>query len=249
MSRGVKEVLIGIFLVLAIVIFIFMTAWFGGKIGSGKVRYYKVYFDNISGLKVGDPVEVLGMIKGRVKGMKLENNQVLVTVSLSLDVKLTKDAKFSIRSLSYIGSDKYLFVEPGAGEPVADKTVFYGANESLNLELTFLKIDNLLDSLKPLQLGGEFNKIKDELLQAVRGLPQTVKPFATSVSELTTMLEKLSVKFDSLSSLLTKESTVKELLTSKDLYNEILATNRQLQDLIKDVKANPQKYIQLRLFK
>ena len=107
MSRGLKEVLIGIFILLAIVIFIFMTAWFGGKIGSGKERRYKVYFGNISGLKVGDPIEVLGMIKGRVKGMKLEDNQVLVTVSLSPDVKLTKDAKFSIRSLSYIGSDKY----------------------------------------------------------------------------------------------------------------------------------------------
>jgi phospholipid/cholesterol/gamma-HCH transport system substrate-binding protein len=249
MSRTLKEVLIGIFILLAIVIFVFMTAWFSGKIGTGKERLYKVYFDNISGLKIGDPVEVLGMIKGRVKGMKLENNQVLVTVSLSPDVKLTKAAKFSIRSLSYIGSDKYLFVEPGTGEPVADKTVFYGANESLNLELTFLKIDNLIDSLRSIKLGAELNKTKDALLEAIRGLPQAVKPFASTVTELVVVLEKMSVKFDSLSNLLTKESTVKELLTSKDLYNEILNTNRQLQDLIKDIKANPQKYIQLRLFK
>jgi phospholipid/cholesterol/gamma-HCH transport system substrate-binding protein len=249
MSRGLKEVLIGFFIVFAIVIFIMMTAWFQGKIGSSKGKNFKVYFDNVSGLKIGDPVEVLGMIKGRVKSMKLENNQVMVMVSLSPDVKLTKDAKFSIRSLSYIGSDKYLFVEPGAGEPAQQGVGFYGENESFNLELTFLKIDNLIDSLKPLQLGTELSKTKDELFEAVRGLPQAVKPFASSVSELTTMLEKLSVKFDSLSNLLTKESTVKELLTSKDLYNEILATNRQLQDLIKDVKANPQKYIQLRLFK
>jgi phospholipid/cholesterol/gamma-HCH transport system substrate-binding protein len=249
MSRGFKEVLIGIFIVLAVAIFIFMTAWFGGRIDFSRERYFKIYFDNISGLKVGDPVEVLGMIKGRVKGMKLENNQVLVTVSLSSDVKLTNDAKFSIRSLSYIGSDKFLFVEPGMGEPVADKTVFYGENESLNLEQTFLKIDNLLDSLKPLRLGGEFNKIKDELLEAVRNLPQAAKPFVTSVSDLTLVLEKISVKFDSLSNLLRKESTVKELLTSKDLYDEILTTNRQLQDLLKDIKDHPQKYIQLRLFK
>ena len=249
MNRSFKEVLIGIFIILAIVIFVLMTAWFGGKIGYGKEKYYKVYFDNVSGLKIGDPVEVLGMIKGRIKGLKLEDNQVMVMVALSPDVKLSEAAKFSIRSLSYIGTDKYLSVMPGMGEPVPANTLFYGENESLDLERTFLKVDNLLDSLKSLNLGTELNKTKDELLKVVRDLPQTVKPFTSSINELTAVLEKISVKFDTLGNLLTKESTVKELLTSKDLYNELLTTNRQLQDLIKDIKANPQKYIHLRLFK
>ncbi len=249
MSRTLKAISIGIFICLAIIIFILLVGWLSGKFGSGKGKTFKVYFDNVSGLKIGDPVEVLGVIKGRIKGMKLEDNKVLVIIALSADVKLTSNAKFAIRSLSYIGSDKYLFIEPGTGEPVSPKTLFYGENESLNLELTFLKIDKLIDSLRPMQLGAELSKAKEEMLEAVRGLPQTVKPFATSITELTVVLEKLAVKFDSFSNLLTKQSTVRELLTSKELYDELLKTNSQLQDLIKDLKANPQKYIQLRLFK
>ncbi|MDH5684396.1 MAG: MlaD family protein [candidate division WOR-3 bacterium] len=246
MSKTLKEVLIGIFIIIGIVIFIFMTAWFRGKIGSGKEKDYKVYFDNVSGLRVGDPVEVLGLVKGRVKGMRLEDNRIMVIISLSQDVKLTKAAKFAIRSLSYIGGDKYLLVSPGIGEPATDKTLFYGENESLNLEQTFLKLDRLIDSLAPLKLGSELTKTKDEL---IAGLRNELKPVATSIPELTGILNRMAVKFDSLGNLLIKESTVKELFTSKELYDEILATNRQLQDLIKDIKANPQRYIQLRLFK
>lgn len=246
MSKTLKEVLIGIFIILGIVIFIFMTAWFRGRIGAGNEKDYTVYFDNVSGLRIGDPVEVLGVIKGRVKDLKLEDNQVRATISLNQDVKLTKQANFAIRSLSYIGSDKYLFVIPGDGEIVSDNTIFYGENQSLNLELTFQKIDRLIDSLRTIKLGAAIDKTKDELILAIR---QELKPFATSVSELTDVLIRLSVKFDTLSNLLTKESTVKELLTSKELYNGVLATNRELQELIKDIKANPQKYIQLRLFR
>jgi phospholipid/cholesterol/gamma-HCH transport system substrate-binding protein len=246
MSRVLKNVLIGVFVLFGIGLFIFMTAWFCGKIGSGKGQDFRVYFDDVSGLKTGDPVEVLGMVKGRVRGMRLEDNRVVVIVALSTGVKITTDTKFAIRSLSYLGSDKYVFVTPGAESPASTKAVFYGNNESLNLEQTFLKIDRLLDSLAPLKLGAELNKIKNEFVAAIRS---ELKPFAGSVPELTTVFSRLSVKFDSLSNLLTKESTVKELLTSKELYNEVIATNRQLQDLIKDIKANPQRYIQLRLFK
>uniref|UniRef100_A0A7C6E9I8 MCE family protein n=1 Tax=candidate division WOR-3 bacterium TaxID=2052148 RepID=A0A7C6E9I8_UNCW3 len=252
MNRQLKGFAITLFVILSIGIFILMVSWFSGLLEVGPRRAsntYHIYFDNVSGLKIGDPVEVLGVIKGRVKKMRLEDNRVMVTVALSSEIKLTKGAKFAIRSQSYIGSDKYLFVNPGVGEPVSPNFIFNGENESLNLEVTFSKIDNLIDNLMALKLGTELIKTKDELLQAVQSLRESFKPFGTSVSELTFVLEGISVKFDSLTDLLTQESTIKELLSSKELYNELLTTNRQLQDLIKDIKTNPQKYIQLRLFK
>lgn len=248
MSRKVKGLLITIFFILALAIFFLMLIWFSGKIGYRQAKVYKIYFANVSGLKVGDPVEVLGVIKGRVKAIKLEDNQVLVLIDLAKDVRLKRDAKISIRSLSYIGSDKYLFIQPGIGETTTNHTLFYGENESLNLEATFLKIDQLIDSLGLHQLGDEFKRAKDELIQAVHNLPTFVQPFTFSLTRLIYTLEKLSTKFDSLNTLLNSESTIKELLSSKELYNELLNTNRQLQDLLNDIKVNPQKYIKLRLF-
>ncbi|MEO0114416.1 MAG: MlaD family protein [candidate division WOR-3 bacterium] len=242
----IKTVAIIGFIVIAIVGFFLMLAWFSGKFGLRQEKLYRIYFDNVSGLKVGDPVEVLGLVKGRVKTMQLEGDKVKVTIALSPEVKLTKDTKFAIRSLSYIGSDKYLFVKPGIGEPVPANSLFWGENESLNLELTFQKLDRLIDSLRPLQLGSTLNKTKDELINAIQS---ELKPFAGSVMNLTEVLSQLASRLDSLNDLLTKESTVKELLTSKEFYNELLTTNRQLQDLLQDIKNNPQKYIQLRLFK
>lgn len=241
-----KLIAIVIFVIVAVAGFFLMLAWFSGRFGLHPGKIYRIYFDNVSGLKVGDPVEVLGLVKGRVKSMQLDDDKVMVTIALSPEVKLTKDSKFAIRSLSYIGSDKYLFVKPGLGEPVLANSLFWGENESLNLELTFQKINQLIDSLRPLQLGTALNKTKDDLINAIQG---ELKPFAISITELTKILDRLASKFDSLNNLLTKESTVKELLTSKELYNELLTTNRQLQDLLKDFKSNPQKYIQLRLFK
>lgn len=245
MNRRVREILVTLFVLLGIFLGIFGYFWFGGRLFHQGRRVVKVYFSDVSGLRVGDRVDVLGITKGRVVELKLMGNGVMVKLAIDKDVRLTENARFAIRSLSYLGSDRYLTITPGEGAVVADTVTFSGVNEVLDLESTFLRLDRLLGEIDPRFLSEELRHTRDELLRLVnsrlRGLDSGFGATAANI-------QRLSVILDTLTQLLGKESTAKKLLTSPELYEELLKTNRQLQEFITDIKTHPERYFRLRLF-
>ncbi|MEO0070783.1 MAG: MlaD family protein [candidate division WOR-3 bacterium] len=245
MNRRVREILVTIFVLLGIFLGVFGYFWFGGRLFPQGRRLVKVYFSDVSGLRVGDRVDVLGITKGRIVELKLMGNGVLVKLAIDRDVRLTENARFAIRSLSYLGSDRYLTVTPGEGAVVADTFTFNGVNEVLDLESTFLRLDRLLGGIDPALLSAELRHTRDELLRLVnsrlRGLDSGFGVTAANI-------QRLSIILDTLTQLLGKESTAKKLLSSPELYEELLKTNRQLQEFITDIKAHPERYFRLKLF-
>lgn len=245
MNRRVREILVTLFVLLGVFLGIFGYFWFGGRIFRRGTRVVKVYFPDVSGLRVGDRVDVLGITKGRIVELKLVGNGVLVKLAIDKDVKLTQDARFAIRSLSYLGSDRYLRITPGEGTVAEDTITFNGVNEILDLESTFLRLDRLLGEIDPTLLSGELRRTREELLRLVnsrlRGLDSGFVVTAANIQRVTVIL-------DSLTQLLGKESTARKLLTSPELYEELIRTNRQLQEIITDIKTHPERYFRLKLF-
>ena len=54
-----------------------------------------IFYDDVSGLKRGDPVRVYGIKKGKVMGMKMEGDGVVVKVWIEKSVVLKKDSLYS----------------------------------------------------------------------------------------------------------------------------------------------------------
>ena len=69
-------------------------------------------FNNISGLKVGAPVELAGVPIGEISAIALEDTSAAVTLSIRQDVKLRKDDVAAVRTKGIIG-DRYIKIIPG----------------------------------------------------------------------------------------------------------------------------------------
>jgi phospholipid/cholesterol/gamma-HCH transport system substrate-binding protein len=72
-------------------------------------------FDNISGLKTGDQVEIAGVQVGKVTSISLKNEQARVAMRINDGVQVDRDAIAAIKTSGIIG-DKYISIAPGPSD-------------------------------------------------------------------------------------------------------------------------------------
>jgi len=242
MDRRIKETIVGIFIIGGIVLFIFFYIWLSGRLGLRASYTVKVYFNDVAGLRVGDPVMIYGLVKGKVRLLQIENNRVLVSLALDRDVVLPVDSRFAIRSVTYLGSDRYVKITPGMKDSLAE--FYYGVNETLDLESIATQFDSLISTFENLELpdlskiGIELSKVIDKSIARLSGV------FSEPTDKLNTLVQRL----DTLSLLIKGEGTVGKLLKSTELYEEVRQTNNAMRALIEDIKANPKKYLEIKVF-
>ncbi|HKD66549.1 MAG TPA: outer membrane lipid asymmetry maintenance protein MlaD [Candidatus Binataceae bacterium] len=78
---------------------------------------YMIYanFDNVTGLKSGDNVEIAGVGVGRVISISLSGDRARVAMRINRGVQIDDEAIAAIRTRGIIG-DKYMAISPGPGE-------------------------------------------------------------------------------------------------------------------------------------
>ncbi len=107
-----------------------------GKIELLNSNGYVVYanFDNISGLKTGDEVEIAGVQVGKVIAISLKDYRAHVALRFNQGVEVDTEAIASIKTSGIIG-DKYVSVSLGAGEhDLADGGVIRRTQSAFVLE-------------------------------------------------------------------------------------------------------------------
>ncbi len=248
MSRRIRDVIVAAFVLGGIGLAVFAYVWFSGRMTGRNRHTYTVTFRDVAGLKTGDPVQILGIEKGRVTRISLAGDHVEVEVVMDRDFQPALDTRFAVRSISYLGGDRYLMVTPGDSGPAAPGHVFRGVNESLELETTFLKLDRLLTELNPTELSGTLSKSANDLVGAIKvELANVRSDFSSTAGNLS----RLAVRLDTFIQLVDTSSTAGKLIRSDSLYDEVRQTNIELKGLIADIKAHPDKYVKVRfsLFK
>jgi phospholipid/cholesterol/gamma-HCH transport system substrate-binding protein len=80
---------------------------------------YSLYgdFTTVSGLRVGNPVEMFGMEIGQVSSFRMDQDNQFVVVELQINngVAVYDDAMAAIKTAGLIG-DKYVSIDPGGSE-------------------------------------------------------------------------------------------------------------------------------------
>lgn len=242
MTRGLRETLVGIFVIVGVVVFIVLYTWLSGRISLRNTYDVKVRFEDVEGLRVGDPVLVFGIEKGQVKSLHIERDHVLVVLAMHRDIFLPEDTDISIRAVSYIGADKYVKVTPGKGKEVPD--IYYGASSSLKLEELATQLDSLITTFQKIEipdLGGAVRKLSN-------GINKNLDRLTAMVEKPADRIETLASRLDSLSVLMKGDGTFGKLLKSDELYEELRETNLALKALIEDINTNPKKYLQIKVF-
>jgi phospholipid/cholesterol/gamma-HCH transport system substrate-binding protein len=115
MKKYNLETVVGIFVVIGLLSVAYMTIKLG-KVSIFGDDYYSVYasFGSVSGLRVGNPVEIGGIEVGRVEQMLIDQEKQISVVELKINrnIRVYDDASASIRTAGLIG-DKFVKVEPG----------------------------------------------------------------------------------------------------------------------------------------
>lgn len=109
--RWTAEFLVGLFILIAVTLFAYFTIRIGRITWRAPARW-EVRFDDVSGLREGDPVLVLGAGVGRVARLNLQTDHVLVTLELTQPVELFEDYEISIRAPSVLASF-HVYIKPG----------------------------------------------------------------------------------------------------------------------------------------
>ena len=117
MKKYTQETVVGIFVVVGLFAIAYMTVKLG-NVGFLGEQSYSLYgkFSSVSGLRVGNPVNMLGLEVGRVESFKMdqENQVAIVELKIKNGIEIYDDAIASIKTEGLIG-DKYISIDAGGG--------------------------------------------------------------------------------------------------------------------------------------
>jgi phospholipid/cholesterol/gamma-HCH transport system substrate-binding protein len=110
------QLIVGLFAVLGIAALVYLSVRLG-NIGIFPTPGYTLYanFDNISGLKTGDQVQLAGVTIGKVQSISLQDNRAHVGMRINTGVEIDTDAIAAIKTSGIIG-DKYISIALGPSE-------------------------------------------------------------------------------------------------------------------------------------
>ncbi len=135
MKKFDLELAVGIFVLLGFLSLGYMSVQLGRIELFGAGHYVvNAEFEKAGGIKPGSSVEIAGVEIGRVKSIKLENYQAVVSLSIRRDVLIQEDAIASIKTKGIIG-EKFIQITPGGSERLlADGGKIRETESALDLE-------------------------------------------------------------------------------------------------------------------
>ncbi|MGW8301459.1 MAG: outer membrane lipid asymmetry maintenance protein MlaD [Desulfobacterales bacterium] len=117
MKKYTQETVVGIFVVIGLLAIGYMTVKLG-NVGFLGENTYSLYakFNSVTGLRVGNPVNMLGLEIGRVESFKMDQKNLVAVVELKINngIEIYDDAIASIKTEGLIG-DKFVSIDPGGG--------------------------------------------------------------------------------------------------------------------------------------
>lgn len=117
MKKYHYETVAGIFVLIGLLCVGYLVVQLGDIRIFGRDSYtLSARFTSVSGLRVGNPVEMLGIEIGQVENLEIDQkNQVaVVTLRIKKGINLYDDAMASIKTAGLIG-DRYISIDPGGG--------------------------------------------------------------------------------------------------------------------------------------
>jgi len=111
------EVLVGLFVALAIAAFLLLSLKVAnsGMTGSGQTYMLYAKFENIGGLKVRSPIKVGGVVVGRVRSIELNTEEYSPVVAMEIDSQYNNFPETSSVAILTSGllGEQYLGLQPG----------------------------------------------------------------------------------------------------------------------------------------
>ena len=235
MQKSVKkELTLGVIFLSAIIFLIFVSVSISKLNLFSQAQYVKVNFTNVSGLKTGDPVRVLGMESGTVYRLRiLPDNTVKVVLKLSEPFELREDYKITIEESNLLGGN-FIGINPGTpGKKVINlKTKLNGESVSGGLDALGIFIKENKDEVRELLSNGA--KIMKDASEGKGTLGKLLVDEAlyTNLKETSESLKNISKKVES------GEGNLGKFINDDQLYIDLKDSVESVKKTLKQIESN-----------
>jgi phospholipid/cholesterol/gamma-HCH transport system substrate-binding protein len=208
MTRRGLEIRVGIVVVLASIILVLGVMWFQKfKLVERRYHFY-ARFSEVGGLKSGNVIYINGVERGRIEGVNLGVDDVVVTMAIREGVNIPENSHVSLQSVGIMGERFVAIKMGGASRAIAPGDTIEGdfmmglsevmssAGEILD-ELT-LTSRNLRDILETFSGEGRLQNSVDNLSVASENLRAITEENQPRLASAIESIDNVSTRMDSL---------------------------------------------------
>jgi phospholipid/cholesterol/gamma-HCH transport system substrate-binding protein len=225
--------------VIFIVVTVTVTAVLGISIahtGVSAAAGYRAVFSDVTGLNVGDDVDIAGVRVGQVTSVSVyRRNLALVGFAVPTARTLPASVTATIKYVNLVGQ-RYVELDQGAG-PVG-QTLPRGGTIPLQRTAPALDLTALFNGFQPLFQAlspGDVNKLSSEIIQVFQGESPDIAALLATIGSLTTAL---ATKSRVIGEVITNLDSVLRTVTSRG--NELAGLVTNLQQLVSGLAADRQ---------
>ena len=202
-----KEVKIGLSILAGLVMLYLSLTWIKNiHLFAVDRAAYTMRFQDVSGLKEGDPVTVFGYASGNVSSIRIDGEGALVSVSLSEDVAVQTDATAMLKVKEIMGGKVIELVPGKSGRKMPTDQPIPGTT-SLDFSSAFAKTGEFLDKFEPGDIDSlmvdmkkivrSFSKMTDELdTLDTHGMVKDLRESASSLNRILSDVERRQIVAD-----------------------------------------------------
>ncbi len=225
--------------IIFVVVTVLITAVLGISIaytGVSATVGYRAVFSDVTGLTVGDDVDIAGVRVGEVTSISVyDRNRALVGFSVQPGRPLPASVTASIMYLNLVGQ-RYLELGQGTGPangtlPPGGTIPLSRTTPALNLTVLFNGFQPLFQALSP----GDVNQLTSDIIQVFQGESPNITALVATVGSLTTALASKDQVIDEVIGNL---NSVLRTITSRG--NALASLVTSLQQLVSGLAADRQ---------
>ncbi|MBA7594445.1 hypothetical protein ES703_01387 [subsurface metagenome] len=247
-----REIAAGLFLFFGLLILLFGINWLKDYWSLRKTYEVKVRLKDVGGLRMSDPVDVAGVIKGKVTDVEIGKKDIMLTLNIEEDIDIPIDSRITMRTRSLFTGEKYIKVDLGESDIMARDTniVFKGMyidDFSLeHLQRTLIRIEGLLSEV---EMEGIQTAVEEGITDLFDEAKRGIKPVVDRGEEMGQAIDDLASAAQSLDSILTRlqrgEGSLGRLMGDDTVYVNLKEATEELKILIKDIRENPERYLKV----
>jgi phospholipid/cholesterol/gamma-HCH transport system substrate-binding protein len=223
------EIKVGITVLMGLLVFIWVLGWAKNFTLTSSDNQVKVRFNKVSGLEIGNNVTVNGVRKGHVNEFFIQGSSVIVTLSISNEVLLKKDAEFSLESTDLMGGRK-IEVNPGNSDEDLDLSVVQQGNYISDIAGMISLFSDIQDKI---------SIIANESVKTLRGINSLLedKTFIEGLRTSITNLNNVTAKLDRV--ITENQQNLKEITeNTKEITSDTKVLIKENKDKVEITLAN-----------
>lgn len=175
------EFRVGLFSLIAIVLLIWGYMWLTDAHSKKDYTQIRIKFADIGNLEKGSSVSILGVKRGRIEELQIQEDGVVLSMLVKLDFPLKQDAQFLIKETDLMGSAQ-VWIVPGKSSVELDYSKVHQGHRNYGMGTLISELSNLIFDVKHFLAGfSDDDEARKELAETLSSVHEIVTKLNTSL--------------------------------------------------------------------